>query len=130
MGTLVVEAGFFNYPQPLLIMTLGKIFLSGIGGLTASFASMLCCTGPLVMASMGLSGAGLAVMRPYRPIFLVITGVFLWVAYRQMEKEDSCDTDKPCADPRKRRRMKWALWGMTGIAFVFATSPRWAGWVF
>jgi mercuric ion transport protein len=111
-------------------MALGKIFLSGFGGLTAAFASMLCCTGPLVMASVGLSGAGLAAMRPYRPIFLVITGVFLWLAYRQMEREDSCDSDKPCADPRNRRRMKWALWTMTGIAVVFATSPRWAGWVF
>ncbi len=95
-------------------MTLGKIFLSGFGGLTASFASMLCCTGPLVMASMGLSGAGLAVMRPYRPIFLVITGVFLWLAYRQMEKEDSCDSDKPCADPRKRRRLLLVRGGRGG----------------
>lgn len=109
---------------------LGKIFLSGLGGLTASFASMLCCTGPLVMASMGLSGVGLAAFRPYRPIFLGITVVFLWVAYRQMDREDSCNSDKPCADPRYRRRMKWALWTMTAGAFVFATSPRWAGWVF
>ncbi len=113
-------------------MTLGKIFLSGVGGVTASFASMLCCTGPLVLASMGLSGTALVGLRPYRWIFLGITAVFLWVAYRQMDREEqnACEPDKPCADPVTRRRMKWALWAMTAVAFVFATSPRWAGWVF
>ena len=113
-------------------MTLGKIFLSGVGGVTASFASMLCCTGPLILASMGLSGAALVGLRPYRWIFLGITAVFLWIAYRQMDREEqnACEPGTRCADPVKRRRMKWALWTMTGIAFVFATSPRWAEWVF
>ena len=113
-------------------MTLGKIFFSGIGGLTAAFASMLCCTGPLILASIGLSGAGLSVFRPYRPIFLAIGAVFLYLAYHLMEKEEqrACDADQPCADPRTRRRIKRTLWIMTALALVFATSPRWAVWVF
>ncbi len=113
-------------------MTLGKILFSGIGGLAASFASMLCCTGPLLMASIGLSGAGLSVFRPYRWIFLIITAVFLYLAYHLMDKEEqrACEPDKPCADPRTRKRTKRMLWVMTGIAVVFATSPRWATWVF
>jgi mercuric ion transport protein len=113
-------------------MTLGKILFSGIGGLAASFASMLCCTGPLLMASIGLSGAGLSVFRPYRWIFLIITAVFLYLAYHLMDKEEqrACEPDEPCADPRTRKRTKRMLWVMTGIALVFATSPRWAGWVF
>lgn len=113
-------------------MTLGKILFSGIGGLTASFVSMLCCTGPLLMASIGLSGAGLSVFLPYRPIFLIITAVFLYLAYYLMDKEEQCfcEPDQPCADLRTRQRTKRVLWVMTGIALVFATSPRWAGWVF
>ena len=113
-------------------MTQGKVLFSSIGGVTASFVSMLCCTGPLIMASIGVSGAGLSVLRPYRPIFLVITGVSLYLAYYMMDREEkrACEPDQVCADPRTRRRMKWTLWIMTGVAFVFASSPRWAQWVF
>jgi mercuric ion transport protein len=112
-------------------MSLGKIVISGIGGVTASFVSMLCCTGPLLMASIGVSGAGLSVMRPYRPIFLVLTGVSLYLAYRMLEREEkrACEPGQWCADPRTRKRLKWALWVMTGVAFLFASSPRWAEWV-
>jgi len=111
---------------------LGRIVVSGIAGVTASFVSMLCCTGPLLLASLGVSGAGLSAMRPYRPVFLALTGGSLYLAYWLLERADtgSCESGRPCADPRARRRVKWVLWVMTGIAFVFASSPRWAGWVF
>jgi len=113
-------------------MILMKVLLSGISGLAASFVSMLCCTGPLLMASIGVSGAGLSVLRPYRPFFLVLAGVALYLAYHMMDREEkrACEPDQVCADPRARRRMKWAIWVMTGVAFVFASSPRWAEWVF
>ena len=36
------------------------ILLSGLGGLTAAFGSAVCCPGPVVLASLGLSGAALS----------------------------------------------------------------------
>lgn len=113
-------------------MTLGKIVASSVGGAAASFGSMLCCSGPVILAGLGMSGAGLSVLRPYRPIFLVITAVFLYLSFRMMDREEqrSCEPDQPCADPVARRRTRRVLWLMTALAVIFATSPRWVDLVF
>ncbi len=113
-------------------MSLSKVVLSALGGIGASFASMLCCTGPLVLASMGVSSAGLSnTFRPaYRPFFLVVAGVLLYLAYRVLDRtmERECESERPCTDPRVVRRVRYLLWGLTVVSLVFATSPRWAPW--
>lgn len=114
-------------------MSLSKVVLSAVGGIGASFASMLCCTGPLVLASMGVSSAGLSnTFRPgYRPFFLVAAGALLYLAYRALDRtvERECEPESPCADPRAVRRVRYLLWGLTVVSLVFATSPRWAPWI-
>ncbi len=113
-------------------MSLGKIVVSAVGGVTASFASMLCCTGPLVLASLGMSSAGLAgTFRPeYRPFFLIAAGGLLYLAYRALERREQrdCAPDGSCA-PKSVKRVKCLLWSITAVALLFATSPRWAPWL-
>ena len=58
----------------------------GIGGLAAVLAS-ICCVGPLVLVSIGISGAwigNLTVFEPYRPIFIGAALVALFFAYRRI----------------------------------------------
>jgi hypothetical protein len=68
---------------------LGRWFSAG--SVLSAFAMGVCCLGPLVFATLGLSSfASLWVLRhvaPYRNLFLLLTGVFLglgfYTTYRQ-----------------------------------------------
>jgi len=98
---------------------------------------MLCCTGPLVLAAAGVSGAGLAAITPFRPLFVVLAFVSLWAGFQALDRmssraapiedgdQDACEPGMPCADPRTRRRMRNALWVATALTVVFTTSPLW-----
>ena len=118
-----------------------SVLASGLGGLAAAFGSMLCCTGPLVLAAMGLSGAALSAWRPWRPLFVVAAiGLFL-LAFRRLERAEeracaettgqdgaaACDV---CADPVRLRRTRRALLGLAAISLLLLLSPRWAPLVF
>ena len=56
------------------------------GGLAAILAST-CCLGPLVLITLGFSGAwigNLTVLEPYRPIFIGVALVALFIAGRRV----------------------------------------------
>ena len=56
----------------------GKGILAALGGVGAAFASALCCLGPLLAVTLGVSGAGMAsTFEPLRPYFLGATAVLL-----------------------------------------------------
>lgn len=109
-----------------------KTLLSAIGGVAAAFASALCCAGPLIAVTLGISGAGLAsTFEPLRPYFLGGTGVLLGLGFFLLHQEDrkACEPGTPCAGSNVRRRMKRALWAATGFAVLFATYPTWSAWI-
>ena len=110
-----------------LVKTLG----AGAGAVTAAVGSALCCAGPVVTVSLGVSGAGLAAFEPYRPYFLALTAGFLLLGFWLLHREEkaACEPGKPCADPAVRRRMKIMLWTATAVAVLFATFPSWQGLV-
>ncbi len=119
---------------------MNRTILSGFGGLTAAFASMLCCTGPLVLASLGLSGAALSAWRPWRPLFVVLSIGLLILAFQLAgdgadagecsAKEDDDGTCPACADPARARRTRRWLWALAVLSFLLLISPRWAPLVF
>ncbi|MFQ5550348.1 MAG: mercuric transporter MerT family protein, partial [Gemmatimonadales bacterium] len=105
-----------------------KTMLAAIGGVSAALVSALCCAGPLIAVTLGVSGAGLsATFEPLRPYFLAGTALFLGFGFFlvQREEQKACEPGKPCAQPEVRRRMRIMLWIATGIAILFATYPRW-----
>ena len=101
--------------------------LPGAGGVLAAAGSALCCAGPVVAVTLGVSGAGLSRFEPFRPYFLGATALFLvlgfWLLHREEQK--ACVPGKPCADPVVRRRMKILLWAATLLSVLFATYPSW-----
>jgi len=103
--------------------------LAAVGGAAlAAVGSALCCAGPLVAVAIGVSGAGLAsTFEPLRPYFIAATilglGLGHWLLHR--EERNACVPGRPCADPGTRRRMRWTLWIVTGVAALLVTFPYW-----
>ena len=102
------------------------IALPLIGALTAVVAASACCVLPIVLAVIGVSGAGLgATFTPYRPYLLIATALALlagfWLAYRP--QRDACG----CAAPRRRKKARVALWLTTIITIGVAAYPLLGG---
>ena len=111
---------------------LGKTIATAAGGVGAAFTSALCCVGPLLAVTMGVSGAGLSArFEPLRPYFLIATVGLLGAGFYMLYREDqlACEPGRVCAEPKVRRRMRSLLWIATGIAVIFGTYPTWSVWV-
>ncbi len=108
-----------------------KATMTALGAVGAAVGSALCCAGPLVAVTLGVSGAGLSsTFEPLRPYFLGATGLFLFGGFYLVDREEriACDTDRPCAEPGARKRTKTTLWIATALAAVAATYPTWSEW--
>ncbi len=106
-----------------------KTVLAATGGVAAALASALCCAGPLVAVTLGLSGAGLAAtfepLRLYFGVGTVLALSFGFVVVHREEKK-ACEPGILCASPVARRRMKWALWIATIVSIPLLTFPWWS----
>lgn len=74
------------------------------GAILAALAASSCCIGPLVLAALGVGGAGaLAALGAYRPYILGVTAVLLaggfYLTYRKpraaVAEGDACGCEKP-----------------------------------
>ncbi len=96
------------------------------GGLAAFLASA-CCLGPLVLILLGFSGAwisNLALLEPYRPIFIVIALLALCLAGRRLYRPArACTPGEVCAVPRVRILYKVAFWTVVTLALVALAFP-------
>ena len=106
-----------------------KANISLIGGLLAGIATSLCCTGPLVLLSLGFGGAwvsNLVALKPYRPIFIVLALAALAIAYSfiyQPASDQACEEGKVCAVPPAKRLYKGLFWGVTVVVLASIASP-------
>lgn len=95
----------------------------------AAVAAMLCCIGPLVLVTLGLGGAWaihLAALSPYRPLFLAIAGIFLFLAYRKIYHapvEEACAPGRVCASPSTQRLYKSLFWLVAVLVGFALFSP-------
>ena len=75
------------------------------GGVAALLASA-CCLGPLVLITLGVSGAwisNLASLEPYRPLFIGVALVAMFFAWRRVFRPvEKCQPGEVCAVPRVR----------------------------
>lgn len=93
--------------------------------ISASLASA-CCIGPLVLALVGLGGAGLLIkLEPYRPHFTVATllalGAGFWFTYRKPKLVEGDDCG--CEHPKSNRLGKVLLWVVTVVVIGFWSFP-------
>jgi mercuric ion transport protein len=103
--------------------------LAGTAVATA-FGSAVCCAGPTVAASIGVSAAGLSLLTPYRPLFILAAAGALWVGFERLDRDaQACDAGKPCAAPAARKRMQRIMGGAFVLVLLFGTAPAWIGWL-
>ncbi len=101
------------------------------GSVLGAILASSCCIVPLVLVTLGASGAwigNLTVLEPYKPIFAGITFIFLgfgfWHVYLKPKKD--CADGSYCATDNSARITKVALWGATVLVLLALTINYWA----
>lgn len=96
------------------------------GGLAAVLAST-CCLGPLVLVTLGFSGAwigNLTALEPYRPIFIGVALVALYFAWRRIYRPvAACKPGEVCAIPQVRATYKLIFWIVVALVVVALSFP-------
>ncbi|PKH70386.1 mercuric transport protein [Stenotrophomonas sp. Betaine-02u-21] len=96
------------------------------GGVAAILASA-CCLGPLVLVTLGFSGAwisNLTALDPYRPIFIGAALVALFFAWRRIFRPVRvCAPDEACAAPQVRKAYKVLFWIVAALVLIALVFP-------
>ena len=105
-----------------------RVKVIAAGGVIGAIAASTCCIIPLVLFSLGVSGAWigqLTALSAYQPIFIIITLGFLgcgfWMVYRKPEV--ACDEGEACAHPLPNMVVKLALWFATALILLAFAWP-------
>ena len=105
--------------------------LVAAGSVLGATLASSCCIVPLVLITLGASGAwigNLTALEPYKPLFVGITMVLLgfgfWHVYRKPKV--ACEDGSYCATDTSSRVTKGALWIATALVLLAITINYWA----
>lgn len=114
--------------EPMLNDDTRKAKLIAAGGILGAIAASTCCIVPLVLFSLGISGAWigqLTELSAYQPIFIAITLGFLgygyWLVYRKPKV--ACAEGDACARPLPNIIVKSGLWFATALILLAFAWP-------
>jgi len=100
-----------------------------IGGVTTAIGASLCCVGPFVLLSLGISGAwigNLTLLEPYRPVFIILVVLlFGWAGWQVYRPVESCEPGTACGVLQVRRRRQVIFWMAALISLMLVTSTYW-----
>ena len=103
------------------------------GGLAAILAST-CCLGPLVLITLGVSGAwisNLTLLEPYQPVFIGAALVALLFAYRRIWRPvAACEPGQVCALPQANRSYEALFWIVVALVIAALGFPLIAPWFY
>lgn len=97
--------------------------VAAAGGVLGAVAASSCCILPLVLFSLGISGAWigkLTALAPYQPIFIALTVGFLGYGYYLVfwKSKTACRSDRACAT----RSPSWIVKGALLLATVLVAA--------
>ncbi len=101
---------------------------ASVTAMISALAASACCLGPLVLALLGLGGAGFLIkFEPYRPYLMGITvamlgGGFL-LTYRRPKIVVTSSAECQCARLATAKRAKVVLWIATILVAAFLAFP-------
>ena len=105
-----------------------KTKLLAAGRILGAIAASSCCILPLVLFSLGISGAwisNLTALYPYKPYFITLTAALLgygfYLTYRK--PKTACADGAACARPLPNRIVKIALWAATALVIAAILFP-------
>lgn len=98
-----------------------------IAATLAAIGASLCCVGPLALLALGIGGTWisyLTALEPYSPIFIGITLLFLFLAFRKLYLVPrQCAPDEACALPTVLRNQRIIFWIVTVVLIAILTFP-------
>ena len=105
--------------------------LAAIGSVIGAVLASSCCVVPLILVTLGASGAwigNLSALDPYKGYFAALTLVFLGLGYWQVfrKREIECEDGSFCATPISGRITKSALIVASVLVVVALTIDWWA----
>lgn len=96
-----------------------------LAGAVFAILASTCCIGPLILITLGVSGAwiaNLALLEPYRPALIVVALAALLVAGRRIWAPiATCTPCAVCAAPKTNRRYK-VLFGVVSVLVLVAMT--------
>lgn len=96
-----------------------------LAGALAALLASTCCLGPLVLLALGISGAwigNLSALEPYRPAFIAVALVALFLAGRRIwGRAPACAPGQVCAVPSVRRGYK-LMFGVVAVLVLIALA--------
>ena len=102
-----------------------------MGGIAGAILASSCCIVPLVLVTLGVSGAwigNLTALEPYKWYFVAVTLGFLaagfWHVY--FRTKAACEDGSYCARPQSSIITKTALWVGTSLIALSITIDWWA----
>lgn len=101
------------------------------GGVVGAVLASTCCVVPLVLVTLGISGAwigNLTALEPYKPLFAGGALVFIGFGFREVyfKPKRACEDGTYCARPESTLITKSALWLATVLVVLALTINWWA----
>jgi len=101
------------------------------GGTLGAILASSCCIAPLLLLSLGISGAwigNLTALEPYKWVFIAIAVVFLALGFRHVyfRQTEPCEDGTYCARPGANLLVKGSLWLATVLVAASSTVEWWA----
>ncbi len=119
-------------PNPQADTVVGRTAL--VTGFVSAILASTCCLGPLVLITLGFSGAwigNLTALEPYRPIFIGAAVVALFLAGQRIwAKPPVCEPGQVCAVPPVRRGYKLLFGIVVALVIVAFGFPLIAPWFY
>ena len=101
----------------------GALFTGGLAAILAS----TCCLGPLLLVTLGFSGAWigkLRVLEPYSHYFMAMALIAMYFAYRRIYRpQQDCKTGEVCAIPQVRIAYKIIFWLVVALILIGMAYP-------
>ena len=105
------------------------------GALLGAGLASACCVVPLLLVTLGISGAWIAnltALEPYKPyvaaVTLALLGFGFWHVY--FKPKPPCEDESYCARPQSARTTKAVLWLGLAIVILALTIDWWAPWFY
>lgn len=101
------------------------------GGVIGALLASTCCIAPLVLLTLGISGAwigNLTALEPYKPYFAALALVCIGLGFRQVyfKAKPTCVDGSYCARPESSLITKTALSLATVLVVLALTISWWA----
>ena len=105
--------------------------IAATGSVIGAVLASACCIVPLLLVTLGVSGAwigSLSALEPYKPWFAAVTILFLGIGFWQVywNPKMECEEGSYCANPKSDRVVKIALWSATLLVALALTIEYWA----